>query len=408
MNPETRAYIERLLADQARQADAAGDLGFLGSVERLAGSPTGTGAGGSGARDTRAFWQNDDRGRTSGWTDPAAMAQALNEPGTVESLFDYAESWTYPLDGPSRALGAVVGGRNPLSAAPDQNAPYFSEALVEKGVPRWLATLAEFFAVPDPTGAKTIGDLIPALTLVAGLVPRRLVSTLGKLDPSGLNIQPYYHGTPYRHVGDFQPSPHGDLGPGLYFTEDPSYAGGWYTREQPFASEGPRVLGAEVAPNVFPGYIAGRVLNIDDLDPIPMNQARTTLAPIRDSDPVLYEHLMRKARRGELSEAELWREMYDIDMQILGHSPEWDPGFMGEPEWKSWVGRELLNEMGYAAAYSRRMGEGVVWDAKKYIAPWDVDAMLKAITDAGVLPPDELTDLSQEVSDWMAKWSAAQ
>lgn len=147
INPE----LDRILREQAEAFGATGDTRFLGSFTPL-----------DRSQDPPTNYMGD-RGRTSGWTDPAGAARALNEPGALDSLPDYIASWAAPLDGVSRALGGAISGRNPMDTA---NNPPLSDALIEKGVPKWLAYGAEFF-VPDPTGAKTVGDLIPFLGMLA-------------------------------------------------------------------------------------------------------------------------------------------------------------------------------------------------------------------------------------------------
>ena len=95
------------------------------------------------------------------------------------------QSWMQPLEGPSRAVGALIQGgnlRDMFEAAGSQEftmdedgrmrnaAPLVSEALIERGVNPILAGMAEFL-VPDPTGARKVGDLIPLFALIgpAGL-----------------------------------------------------------------------------------------------------------------------------------------------------------------------------------------------------------------------------------------------
>lgn len=89
----------------------------------------------------------------------------------VAEVFDPAalESWTHPFEGPSRAVGALVDGRNPLQAAsdPGMSEPNLSETLIGRGWSPGAAALMEFL-VPDPTGAG--GRAMDMVPIAAGLL----------------------------------------------------------------------------------------------------------------------------------------------------------------------------------------------------------------------------------------------
>ena len=84
-----------------------------------------------------------------------------------------------PFEGPSRAVGGVIEGRNPLEAAAF-GGPLVSDALRERGAPEWLAVGSEFL-VPDPTGASRAGDMVPLAGLLASRV--RQVFDVASLPP---------------------------------------------------------------------------------------------------------------------------------------------------------------------------------------------------------------------------------
>lgn len=385
MNPETRAYIERLLAEQAQQAGATGDMEFLGYTYHNA------------SRDLPP--------------DVRTIPQEIGEPFRPPRDIDMMEA-ARVMSG--QEFDAFMG-MNPQALSSNLWA-YGLRNPNEWGEVEWDRELTYGKMLEDIgiEGARNLaaqgalGLLEPGpgeLAQIAALVPQRLLRTFGTLSKGGLNAVPHYHGTPYAYYGMPRASKSGDLGPGFYITRDPSYSN-FYTKEQPFASHGPLDPDVARAGNVRPGYVAGRVLDIDDLEPMTTSQARSLLEPLRATQPGLYEDMMRKARRGQLSEAELWRDMYDLDMEVMGYSPEWDPGEVAQ-EWVGGPGKDVMQQLGYVGAYSDRIGEGVVWNPQKhYIAPWDVDGMLRAIAESDAVPPEEVFEISQEVADWMARWSS--
>lgn len=101
--------------------------------------------------------------------DQTAMAQAAGQ-SVAEWWVDPAvQAWAAPfIDNPSRLIGALVAGQNPLAgdrSAATLDAPTVSEALLARGVHPALAAGAELF-VPDPTGAGKVADLLPLLGVV--------------------------------------------------------------------------------------------------------------------------------------------------------------------------------------------------------------------------------------------------
>lgn len=112
-----------------------------------------------------SFWQRALHGIAQGVTAPYAVQRGVGEGvaayglGELERNQAEVESWTRPLEGPSRALGAAIMGQNPFVDGSIEG-PTVSEALMERGAPPWVALLAEF-AVPDPTGVGRAADLIP-------------------------------------------------------------------------------------------------------------------------------------------------------------------------------------------------------------------------------------------------------
>jgi len=386
VNPNERAHIERILAEQAERAGATGDLEFLGYSYPHA--------------------KQEQR------PDLSPIPQETGEPYRTPRNVDMLEAarmlghreFDRSIGMNEQALGANLWrlGLTPSSQWSqlewDRELTY-GKMLEDLGIEGARNLAAQ--------GALSIIEPGPGqLAQIAAMIPQRLLNTFGKLSRGGINALPHYHGTPYAYYSSPRPSASGDLGPGFYVTRDPSYSN-FYTKEQPFASQGPLSNDITRAGNVRPGYVAGRVLDIDDLNPMTTSQARAILEPVRVKRPGVYEDLMRKARRGQLSEAELWREMYDLDVQASIWADDFDPGEYSEPRWLAGDGNELLREMGYVGAYSGLKGEGVVWDpSRHYIAPWDVDAMLRAIAESDIVPPDEVFEISKEVADWMARWAA--
>lgn len=112
-----------------------------------------------------SFWQRALQRIAQGVTAPYAVQRGVGEGvatyglGELERNQAEVESWTRPLEGPSRALGAAIMGQNPFVDGSIEG-PTVSEALMERGAPPWVALLAEF-AVPDPTGVGRAADLIP-------------------------------------------------------------------------------------------------------------------------------------------------------------------------------------------------------------------------------------------------------
>jgi hypothetical protein len=386
MNPETRAYIERLLAEQAQQAGATGDMEFLGytypnvsqdlppdvrTIPQEIGEPF---------RPPRDIDMMEAARVMSGQEFDAFMG--MNPQALSSNL------WAYGLRNPNE-WGEVEWDRELT----------YGKMLEDIGIEG-----ARNLAAQGALGLLEPGP--GELAQIAALVPQRLLRTFGTLSKGGLNAVPHYHGTPYAYYGMPRASKSGDLGPGFYITRDPSYSN-FYTEERPFGTAGPLDNSVNRAGNVRPGYVAGRVLDIDNMEPMSSSEARALLEPIRTKKPGFYEDMMRRARRGQLNEAELWREAYDLDIQSSMWADDFDPGIADEPAWLAGEGNELLRDMGYVGAYSNYTGEGVVWDpAKHYIAPWDVDGMLRAIAESDAVPPEEVFEISKEVADWMARWSS--
>lgn len=77
----------------------------------------------------------------------------------------YTQTWLEPLDGVSKALGGVVSGQNPFeNGTYRQDAPTFSEALIERGVNPGLALAMDIVLTPDPMGVGKITDLVPLMS----------------------------------------------------------------------------------------------------------------------------------------------------------------------------------------------------------------------------------------------------
>lgn len=153
-----REWVRKFLEEEAAKHEATGDMRFLGEVSRREAAPQ---------QERTPYWE--PRARSSGWRDPGASAAEVNRLLTTDEGLEDIErtlgSWLGPLEGPSRALGGLISGKNPLDTL---NNPLLMDALVEKGVPPWLAMTADILLVPDPTGARKATQLIPILGL-AGL-----------------------------------------------------------------------------------------------------------------------------------------------------------------------------------------------------------------------------------------------
>lgn len=122
------------------------------------------------------------------------------------------QSWTQPFEGPSRAIGSLIAGRNPFQGGRIEG-PTVSEALTDRGVHPAVAMGAEFL-VPDPTGASRAADLIPLLGLLMN-VPKGLQRALSEgvhpslLDEEGL-LRQLSHGS--KEAAFERPNPGGAIG----------------------------------------------------------------------------------------------------------------------------------------------------------------------------------------------------
>ena len=154
-----RVWLERFLAEEARGVGAGGDVDWLGSVERV-----------ERPMPTVGPW-GEDRYRAEATHFPQGDVRSLRDVvGGLPDLLSSQEfrSWMAPFEGPSRAVGGVIEGRNPLEAAAF-GGPITAEVLIERGVDPRLALALEVAFVPDPTGASRALDLLPLMGVLVGL-----------------------------------------------------------------------------------------------------------------------------------------------------------------------------------------------------------------------------------------------
>lgn len=236
-----------------------------------------------------------DVGRAVGewWNDPAVQA------------------WQAPFtENPSRLIGALIAGQNPLAGDRSSavlDAPLTSEALIERGVPEWLASLSEMF-VPDPTGARRVGDLFPLLAMLPGipLGLQRLWMRYFPGTPQDLMGKPatIFHGV---GTGDrvidvpLLANYEGHGHSGFFGAVDPSYSSEYTGRYASGYSDGPgNVQGFGVGfrnPSVVPSAVANPLPLTDFMASPAYAQAAPHLTvgghPLSEvlSDPALYEQL---------------------------------------------------------------------------------------------------------------------
>lgn len=213
MNPDTRAYIERLLAEQAKQAGATGDMEFLGYTY-----PNVREQG----PDFSPVWREDAAGfRFSG---PPI------EPDPIESMMAGREPMRNPEQltaNAARAITSAIVGRSPFANPYDPNLTV-GQALSELGVDGLNNIIGQVgFALLEPGPF----DLAPAFGALIG-IPLELQRMIAKrihpslLDWDGLPMQMYRGSAhPSTEILTHTGTNYTTTLRGAHHTPDPVYAG---------------------------------------------------------------------------------------------------------------------------------------------------------------------------------------
>jgi len=149
-------------------------------------------------REPGSVWEALGRFLSMHNPDPQANAQALNQIVDDMGTPEFGSWMQQAVMGPTTAIGAALGGKNPFRAARTQSPRSeivgydeagrpidalawenkdTAQALMDLGVPAWLAYPADILGVPDPIGAVRAVDMLP---FAASLLPRfRFIEATG-------------------------------------------------------------------------------------------------------------------------------------------------------------------------------------------------------------------------------------
>ena len=408
-----REWLERLLAGQAAQADATGDMEFLGYSYPHA--------------KQQRHPEPMPRGGPPRQPDLMEWSRIVGDPSS-HPMFNPevlpANLWNY-------GVGAMVG-RTPQEWNPDLR---MGDMLRGYGLEGWKNVAAQLgLGIIEP-GPGDFAKWAPAIAGgLAAAIPRSLLSAFeealakssgGRFD----RTTRFFHGTPIPTRGQLRASEYGDYGRGLYFTDDAFEADGY--------SEGLTKATRNIpdpAPNVHAFYATGRLLHKNDI--IPEAEAERLLKQLQ-ANPVWQRARGRLLRATELEHDLAYRhdlrygdfyeearvtfeDVIDFEGQNRVHAQfepileSLDPDdyrfdsymteFRDELRKLRGVGRNELNNFLQDAGFDGAWfgDEGILFNpAKSIVYPWDAPAMLRVVEESGVVSPEELNRLAAEVDRWL-------